>query len=54
MHDFGNMAQMFIVSEDTDIPLDVVDNVEELYNQKNGFWDRNGGIHGMIVSNIYL
>ena len=26
--------------------LDVMDNVEELYNQKIGFWDRNGGIHG--------
>ena len=24
----------------------VMDNVEELYNQKIGFWDRNGGIHG--------
>ena len=26
--------------------LDVMDNVEELYNQKIGFWDTNGGIHG--------
>ena len=26
--------------------LHVMDNVEELYNQKIGFWDRNGGIHG--------
>ena len=25
--------------------LDAMDNVEELYNQKIGFWDRNGGIH---------
>ena len=26
--------------------LHVMDNVEELYNQKIGFWDRNGGIQG--------
>ena len=26
--------------------LHVMDNVEELHNQKVGFWDRNGGIHG--------
>ena len=26
--------------------LHVMDNVEELYTQKIGFWDRNGGIHG--------
>ena len=26
--------------------LDVMDIVEELYNQKIRFWDRNGGIHG--------
>ena len=26
--------------------LHVMDNVEELYKQKIGFWDRNGGIHG--------
>ena len=26
--------------------LHVMDNVEEIYNQKIGFWDRNGGIQG--------
>ena len=26
--------------------LQVMDNEEELYNQKIWFWDRNGGIHG--------
>ena len=26
--------------------LHVMDNVEELYKQKIGFWDRNGGKHG--------
>ena len=26
--------------------LHVMDNVEELYNQIIGFWERNGGIHG--------
>ena len=26
--------------------LHIMDNVEELYNQIIGFWDRNGGIHG--------
>ena len=38
-----NMAEILSVCEDTD---NVMDNVEELYNQKIRFWDRNGGIHG--------
>ena len=41
-----NMAEILSVCEDTDTRFHVMDNVEELYNQKIGFWDRNGGIHG--------
>ena len=44
-----NMAEILSVCEDTETCFMVwklMDNVEELYNQKIGFWDRNGGIHG--------